>query len=111
MMGRGEEGSGSSKSANEGFGGIGRDNLNSVEETPGILRQAQRVYRSSIIKGARVWVRVLMVGQADGPNFRNGCVATDQNRPKHLIAVREQIKSASHSPCLGCDTFFVKRPR
>jgi len=42
VPGRGEEGSNSSKSANERFGGIGRGDLDSVEET-GISRQPRRV--------------------------------------------------------------------
>jgi hypothetical protein len=43
VPGRGEERSGSSKSANERFGGIGRGDLDSVEESPGISRQPRRV--------------------------------------------------------------------
>ena len=43
MLDRSEEGSGSSKSANERFGGIGQGDLDSVEETPGISRQPRRV--------------------------------------------------------------------
>jgi hypothetical protein len=39
----GEEGSGSSKSANERFGGIGHGDFDSVEEMPGISRQPRRV--------------------------------------------------------------------
>jgi hypothetical protein len=53
VPGRVEEGSGSSKSANERFGGIGRGDLDSVEETPGISRQLWRVTRLSILEG--VW--------------------------------------------------------
>jgi hypothetical protein len=43
VPGRGEEGPGSSKSANERFGGTERGDLDSVEETPGISRQPRRV--------------------------------------------------------------------
>lgn len=43
MPGRVEEGSGPSKSANERFEGIGRGDLNSVVETPGISQQLRRV--------------------------------------------------------------------
>jgi hypothetical protein len=39
VSGHGEEGSGSSKSANERLGGIGHGDLDSVEETPSISRQ------------------------------------------------------------------------
>lgn len=45
MAGRGEEKSGSSKSANERFGGIGRGDLDSDKELPGISRQSRGVGR------------------------------------------------------------------
>lgn len=42
VPGRGEEGggSGSSKSGKERFGGLGRGDLDSIKETPGMSRQA-----------------------------------------------------------------------
>jgi hypothetical protein len=54
VPGRVEEGSGSSKSANERFGGIGRGGLDSVEETPGISKQRRTVaVYVSILEGSR----------------------------------------------------------
>jgi hypothetical protein len=53
VPGRGEERSGSSKSANERFGGSGRGDLDSVEESPGISKQRRTVaVYVSILEGS-----------------------------------------------------------
>lgn len=54
MLGCDEEGSGSLKSANERFEGIGRGDFDSVEEMPDILRRVTIYKVESNTRGAAV---------------------------------------------------------